>query len=99
MPAYVIFIRERALDQSELDASAQAAPPSLEGWPIKFLAAYGRQDVLEGPVPEGVAIAEFPSLEDTRRWVDRPIIYTNGPSEKIIGDYFSQNKARRVALS
>jgi hypothetical protein len=36
MPAYVIFIRERTLDQSELDAYAQAAPPSLEGWPIKF---------------------------------------------------------------
>ena len=56
MPAYVIFIRERTLDQSELDAYARAAPPSLEGWPIKFLAAYGRQDVLEGPEPD-LAIA------------------------------------------
>ena len=70
MPAYVIFIRECTLDQSELEAYAQMAPPSLEGWPIKFLAAYGRQDVLEGPEPEGVAIAEFPSLEDARRWYD-----------------------------
>ena len=76
MPAYVIFIRERTLDQSELDAYARAAPPSLEGWPIKFLAAYGRQDVLEGPEPEGVAIAEFPSLEDARRWYDSPAYQT-----------------------
>jgi uncharacterized protein (DUF1330 family) len=71
MPAYVIFIRERTLDPSELEAYARAAPPSLAGWPIKFLAG-GRQDVLEGPAPEGVAIAEFPSLEDARRWYDSP---------------------------
>jgi aryl-alcohol dehydrogenase-like predicted oxidoreductase len=34
-----------------------------------------------------------------RNFVDTANIYTNGHSEKIIGDYFSQNKARRVALS
>ena len=72
MPAYVIFIRERTLDRSELETYARMAPPSLEGWPIKFLAAYGRQDVLEGPELEGVAIAEFPSMEDARRWYDSP---------------------------
>jgi uncharacterized protein (DUF1330 family) len=68
MPAYVIFIRERTLDQSELDAYAKAVGPTLEGLPIKFLAAYGRQEVLEGPAPEGVAIAEFPSLEEAKQW-------------------------------
>ena len=72
MPAYVIFIRERTLDQSELDAYAKAARPSLEGLPIKFLAAYGRQVVLEGPAPEGVAIAEFPSLEEAKQWYKSP---------------------------
>jgi uncharacterized protein (DUF1330 family) len=72
MPAYVIFIRERTLDPSELEVYAQQALPSLAGWPIKFLAANGRQDVLEGPAPEGVAIAEFPSLDDARRWYDSP---------------------------
>jgi len=72
MPAYVIFIRERTIDQSELDAYAKLAQPSLEGLPIKFLAAYGRQEVLEGPVPEGVAIAEFPSMEEARQWYESP---------------------------
>ena len=72
MPAYVIFIRERTLDQSELDAYARLARPSLEGLPIKFLAAYGRQDVLEGPSPEGVAIAEFPSMEEAKQWYESP---------------------------
>ena len=72
MPAYVIFIRKRTLDQSELDAYARLARPSLEGLPIKFLAAYGRQDVLEGPSPEGVAIAEFPSMEEAKQWYESP---------------------------
>src|ERR1700674_4653037 len=72
MPAYVIFIRERTLDESELEAYAKLAGPSLEGLPIKFLAAYGRQEVLEGPAPEGVAIAEFPSVEEAKDWYESP---------------------------
>ena len=72
MPAYVIFIRERTLDPSELDAYAKAAGPSLEGLPFKVLAAYGRQEVLEGPAAEGVAIAEFPTMEAARRWYESP---------------------------
>jgi len=72
MPAYVIFIRERTLDQSEFDTYAKMAGPSLEGLPIKFLAAYGRQEVLEGPAPDGVAIAEFPSLEEAKQWYESP---------------------------
>ena len=72
MPAYVIFIRERTLDPSELEIYARTAPLSLAGWPIKFLAANGRQEVLEGPAPEGVAIAEFPSLEDAKQWYKSP---------------------------
>jgi uncharacterized protein (DUF1330 family) len=72
MPAYVIFIRERTHDQSELDMYAKAMEPLLAGAPVKFLAAYGRQHVLEGDAPEGVAIAEFPSLEEAQRWFESP---------------------------
>jgi uncharacterized protein (DUF1330 family) len=72
MPAYLIFIRESTVDQSELDAYAKAVKPILEGLPIKFLAANGRQEVLEGPAPEGVVISEFPSLEDAKQWYESP---------------------------
>src|ERR1700730_2998748 len=72
MSAYVIFIRERTVDQSELDFYEKMAGPSLDGLAIKFLAAYGQQEVLEGPVPEGVAIAEFPSMEEAMRWYNSP---------------------------
>jgi hypothetical protein len=44
MPAYVIFIRERTIDKSELDAYAKLAGPSLEGLPIKFLVRAARGD-------------------------------------------------------
>jgi uncharacterized protein (DUF1330 family) len=70
MAAYVIFIREATFDISELDAYAAIAAASLEGLPVRFLAAYGRHDALEGPAPEGVAIAEFPSMEAARNWYD-----------------------------
>jgi uncharacterized protein (DUF1330 family) len=90
MPAYVIFIRERTLDQSELDAYAKAARPSLEGSPVIFLAAYDRQVVLEGPAPEGVAIAEFPSLEEAKQWYEAPHIKRR---------YGIDSKARPIAAS
>ena len=72
MPAYVIFIREKTSDQSELDAYAATVGPSLEGRSFRLLAAYGRHSVLEGPEVEGVAIAEFPSLEEAREWHESP---------------------------
>jgi uncharacterized protein (DUF1330 family) len=76
MPAYVIFIRERILDQSALDTYAKMVGSSLEGLPIKFLATYGRQEVLEGPAPDGVAIAEFSSLEEAKQWYESPAYQT-----------------------
>jgi uncharacterized protein (DUF1330 family) len=72
MPAYVVFIRERTHNHAELDTYAAAAGPLLQGLPVRFLAAYGRQKVLEGPEPEGVAIAEFPTLEEAVAWYESP---------------------------
>ena len=72
MPAYVIFIRENTHDQSELDAYQAATAKGLEGVPVKMLVAYGPQVVLEGPVPEGVAIAEFPSVKAAIDWYYSP---------------------------
>ncbi len=72
MSAYVIFIREHTHNQAELDVYAAEAGPLVQGLPVKFLAAYGRQKVLEGPEPEGVAIAEFPTLEQALAWYESP---------------------------
>jgi uncharacterized protein (DUF1330 family) len=44
----------------------------LTGHPVTVLAAYGRQEVLEGPEVEGVVILEFPSVEAAKAWYDSP---------------------------
>lgn len=72
MPAYVVFIREKTLDQAELETYWAKVPPTLEGQPIKVLAAYGRHFTLEGEESEGVVIAEFPTVEEARAWYDSP---------------------------
>lgn len=72
MSAYIVFIREKTLDQSELETYWQKAPAAMEGQPIKALAAHGRHVTLEGPDVEGVVIAEFPTVEAARAWYDSP---------------------------
>jgi uncharacterized protein (DUF1330 family) len=72
MPAFMVFIREKTLDRPELEAYWAKIRATLEGHPIKTLAAYGRHVTLEGPEVEGVVIAEFPTLEEARAWYDSP---------------------------
>ena len=70
MPAYVVFIREKTLDQSELETYWSKVRATMEGRPIKVLAAYGPHVTLEGPEVEGIVVAEFPSIEEARAWYD-----------------------------
>jgi uncharacterized protein (DUF1330 family) len=72
MPAYMVFIREKTLDQAELQAYWSKVRSTLEGRPVKVLAAYGRHVTLEGPDAEGVVVAEFSSVEEARDWYDCP---------------------------
>ena len=66
MAAFMVFIREKTLDQPELETYWAKIRATLEGRPIKILAAYGRHVTLEGPEVEGVVVAEFPTLEEAR---------------------------------
>ena len=72
MAAYAIFIREMTRDPAELQVYASQAGGTLAGFSAKVLAAYGLQEVLEGPVAEGVVILEFPTMEDARAWYNSP---------------------------
>ncbi|WP_372720095.1 DUF1330 domain-containing protein [Novipirellula sp.] len=72
MSAYIVFIREKTIDKSELETYWQKAPAAMEGQPIRALAAYGPHVTLEGPDVEGVVIAEFPTVEEARAWYDSP---------------------------
>jgi uncharacterized protein (DUF1330 family) len=72
MPAYAIFIREATTNPAELDVYGPLAEASLAGQPVQVLAAYGAQEVLEGPPVEGVVILEFPTLAAAKAWYDSP---------------------------
>ena len=72
MSAYVVFMREKTLNQSELEAYWARVKETMDGHPLKVLAAYGKHVTLEGPDVEGVVIAEFPSIEAARAWYDSP---------------------------
>ena len=72
MAAYAVFIRDKTKDPAEMEKYSQKVGPTLEGHPLKILAAYGRQEVLEGPSVEGVVIVEFPSIEAAKKWYDSP---------------------------
>jgi uncharacterized protein (DUF1330 family) len=72
MSAYVVFFKESTQDQAEVDAYLARVRDTFEGHPAKILAAYGEQQVLEGTVPEGVVVIEFPTAADARKWYDSP---------------------------
>jgi uncharacterized protein (DUF1330 family) len=72
MPAYIVFQRDSTIDPRALEAYAPMARASGAGHPIKILAAYGKQEVLEGANVEGVVIVEFPTFDDAKKWYDSP---------------------------
>lgn len=72
MPAYAVFVRESIQDQAEMDVYSSLAGGSLEGHDCRVLAAYGAQEVWEGPQVEGMVIVEFPTLAAAKAWYDGP---------------------------
>jgi len=72
MATYIVFTRESTRDASELATYSQKVGDTLAGHPIKVLAAYGRQEVIEGPPVEGVVILEFPTFAAAKAWYDSP---------------------------
>ncbi|MFM0050757.1 DUF1330 domain-containing protein [Caballeronia grimmiae] len=72
MATYIVFTRESTQDQRELDVYQSKVSETFQGHPVKILAGYGPQQVLEGDAPEGVVIVEFPSTAAARAWYDSP---------------------------
>jgi len=71
-PAYVVFTKGSTLDQAELDLYKAQVGASFEGVEVKFHAAYGPHEVLEGDSVEGVVILEFPDAAAARSWYFSP---------------------------
>jgi uncharacterized protein (DUF1330 family) len=72
MATYIVFTRESTRNPAELETYSEKVGATLAGHPVTVLAAYGRQEVLEGPDVEGVVILEFPSCAEAKAWYDSP---------------------------
>jgi uncharacterized protein (DUF1330 family) len=72
MAAYAIFLREETQDQAELDAYAASITPVFEQFSPTVLAAYGAQEVVEGPAIEGVVLVRFPTYALASAWYHSP---------------------------
>lgn len=84
MSAYVLFLREKTLDEEELKLYSAKVPAALEGHPLKLLVMFGLHEVIEGPELEGAALLEFPSFEEAKAWHDSPA-YTEAAKHRLNG--------------
>jgi uncharacterized protein (DUF1330 family) len=68
MTTYMIFTREKTLDEHELAAYSKQVPATLVGHEMKVLASYGSHEDLEGPPTEGTVILAFSDIEAAKGW-------------------------------
>jgi len=72
MSAYMIFTRDKTLDERELAAYAKDVPATLAGHEAKVRVLYGPHEDLEGAPTEGTVILEFPSIAAAKAWYESP---------------------------
>lgn len=73
MAAYLLFIRESPVHDEaafrEYQQGNRAAGPAPG---VKPLVAYGAIEALEGEMPDGVVLLEFPDAQAARDWYAEP---------------------------
>jgi uncharacterized protein (DUF1330 family) len=72
MSAYLVFTKEKTIDQQELDQYSHGVAATLAGHEVKLLTYYGVQENLEGDSSHGTVILEFPSREAAKAWYNSP---------------------------
>jgi len=87
MPAYVIFIKEHTRDPIESQIYLARHDAFTTGHALTYRARFGRHETLEGPVTEGVAILEFPSYDEAKRWYLSPAYQDASKHRYLAGDY------------
>jgi uncharacterized protein (DUF1330 family) len=70
--AYLVFIRERTFNASEMEYYWANIRATFAGHEVRVLAAYGAHQDLEGSATEGTVIAQFPSMQAAKDWYDSP---------------------------
>jgi uncharacterized protein (DUF1330 family) len=74
MPAYVLLIREKPVqDPAEMQAYLEKGRENPRDPNMVPLVVYGKAELIEGgPLPDGVVILQFPTVEDARAWYHSP---------------------------
>jgi uncharacterized protein (DUF1330 family) len=72
MSAYLIFTRDKTLDQAEMDNYQKDVRATFAGHEFKILALYGGHEDLEGAATEGTVILEFADGAAAKAWYDSP---------------------------
>jgi uncharacterized protein (DUF1330 family) len=85
--AYIIFIKEKTINQSELNVYSKEASAGLVGHNITALASYGKNQVIEGAEVEGVAILRFPSFDEAKAWYANPV-YQRAKEHRLKGGVY-----------
>jgi uncharacterized protein (DUF1330 family) len=88
MAAYMVFTREKTLDQAELDKYGPMAGTSMAGREFTAHALYGKHETLEGAPVEGVVILSFPTYEAALDWYNSPA-YTAAREQRFKGAEYS----------
>ena len=91
MSAYLVFTREKTLDEQELATYSKEASATLAGHAAKVLASYGAHEDLEGAATEGTVILEFPSAEAAKAWY-------NGTAYRKVREHRFKGASYRVTL-
>jgi len=88
MTAYVIFIRESPVrDPQQMDAYRARNRQGPTDPNLKPLVVYGAMESLEGQLPDGVVILQFPSVEDAKAWYNSPDYQAAIPHRQKAADY------------
>lgn len=87
MAAYIVVTRLRTRNPAELELYRdQVRDLSLDS-EFKWLARFGHCEVKEGPNVEGVAILEFPTLDQAQAWYANPDYQKAARHRFMGGDY------------
>jgi uncharacterized protein (DUF1330 family) len=86
MPAYILCLREKMKDPSEMKNYSEKARKA-DNSKVKALSVYGKLETLEGAPFEGVVVLEFPTAEDAKRWYFSPEYQAAIVHRQIAADY------------
>jgi len=87
MPAYIVFTKEHSRDEAASQRYIEQHEAFIKGHALTYRARFGRCETLEGAEAQGLAILEFPTYEEAKRWYLSPAYQQASKDRYLGGDY------------